>query len=1139
MRISFAYLFLLIGGIQLLSASNSRGQGLEDIMVTIEVNDGKLETLFKRIEHQTQLTFAYLPSDVQKYNRITLRPGKQSVKIVLDQALRSTELGYKTIENSVIIFPKKDSMKEDNPGSRSSESSLNQKRDDFTPSRELKIVDVLESFKPLELYNKRLVLNVTGQVTDVNGEPLIGVNILVKGTNKGTTTDIDGMFTLEDVGDQDILVVSFIGYESQELQIAGRSNINIIMREDAQLLDEVVVVGYGVQKKVNLTGAVESIKGDRIANQQVAQTSQALTGLVPGLTAIQSSGQPGKDNAALRIRGIGSIGASNNPLILIDGVEGDLNSVDANDIADISVLKDASSAAIYGSRASNGVIIITTKRAQKGGLSVNYKNYLGYQSINNQPEYLGALDFLRYSGASQQEIDEYAENNKTNPDIYPNTDWVKEVFTENGFQQYHNLRVNGGTERVGVLASLSFLDQSANIKTFDFVRYNGRFNTDIKLSDKIDFNFDLNFSRSKTTQPSFNLQEVIRQTYRVPPIYHAIHSDGSWGDAWNGQNPIAVVTDGGYDDDLANYFRGVLKANFRPIPELNFSLMYSPENNDGYRKIFIRSYETITDWVSKSTRKVPNRNSLSQSNSRTFTNNFNFVGSYDKTIGNHYFSLLGGYEFIKTDYEGFGASRTDFILQDYQVLNAGSEENDANNGSATHSSLVSYFSRAKYSFKERYLFEANIRRDASSRFDKNNRVGIFPSLSFGWRLSEEEIIKDLDLFSSLKFRASWGELGNQQIGSDFPYVSSIGLGSNFVFNDAVVTGASQNVLANKAIMWETTETTNFGIDVGLLDSRFNFSFDYFVRKTKDILLALPIPLVIGLNPSTQNAGNVENKGWDFSANWVDDIGDFSYNIGINVSDVKNRVTNLAGIGPIISGNNIIEVGSPINMIYGYETIGVFQSQEAISSAPSQFGSLQIGNLQYKDQLTIDSNGDGIPDQADGLINPDDRVILGNPFPTLSYGMDLSAGFKGFDLFVSIQGVGKRDVLLTGDVSWALFNAGKIQKWQAEEFWTPENPNSKFPKISPTSAGSNDIQTSSTWVFDASYLRVRNVGLSYTVPRRVLDKISVGNLRVYLSGQNVLTFDKLPPGVDPLTPNGTSGGHYPIPQNYIVGIDLTF
>ncbi|HLT93548.1 MAG TPA: TonB-dependent receptor, partial [Membranihabitans sp.] len=1000
-------------------------------------------------------------------------------------------------------------------------------------------VDLLSSISPMELYNRRLVLNVNGRVVDSNGEPLIGVNILVKGTNKGTTTDFDGQFILEDIDDQAVLMLSYIGYHSQEISVDGRRDISIVMLEDIQTLDEVVVVGYGTQKKVNLTGAVESIKGDRIANQQVAQTSQALTGLVPGLTAIQSSGQPGKDNAALRIRGIGSIGASNNPLILIDGVEGDVNSVDANDIADISVLKDAASAAIYGSRASNGVIIITTKRAQKGGLSVNYKNYLGVQSINNQPEYLGALEFLRYSGSTQEEIDAYAENNRTNPDVYPNTDWVEEVFTENGFQQYHSLRVNGGTDRVGVLASFSFLDQGANIKTFDFERYNGRFNTDIKVSDKIDLNFDLNFSRSKTTQPSFNLQEVIRQTYRIPPIYHAIHSDGSWGDAWNGQNPIAVVTDGGYDDDHTNYFRGVFKANYRPIPELNFSLMYSPENNDGYRKIFIRSYETITDWESKSTRKVPNRNSLSQSNARSFTNNFNAIGSYDKTLGNHNFSLLAGYEFIKSQYETFGASRTDFILQDYQVLNAGSEENDGNSGSATHSSLVSYFSRAKYSFKERYLFEANIRRDASSRFDNDHRVGIFPSVSVGWRLSEEAFIKDMDLFSNLKLRASWGQLGNQQIGSDFPYVSSIGLGSNYIFNDAVVTGASQNVLANKGIMWETTETTNVGVDVGLFESQFVFTFDYFVRQTNDILLALPIPLVIGLNPSTQNAGNVENKGWDFSATWVDDIGDFSYSIGGNISDVKNKVTNLAGIGPIISGTRIIEVGSPIDMIYGYESAGVFQSEEAIAAAPSQFGSLQIGNLQYKDQLTIDTNGDGIPDQADGLINPDDRVKLGNPFPTLTYGMDLNAGYKGFDLLVALQGVGKRDVLLTGDVSWALFNAGKIQKWQAEEFWTPENPDSRYPKISPTSAGSNDIQTSSTWIFDASYLRVRNVTLSYTFPRALMNKLTLGGLRLYLSGQNVMTFDKLPTGVDPLTPTGTSGGHYPVPQNFLMGVDLTF
>lgn len=982
--------------------------------------------------------------------------------------------------------------------------------------------------------------SVGGRVTDAAGTPLPGVTVVVKSTSAGIVTGTDGSYSIADVPENATLVFSFVGMKSQEIAVAGRNTVDVQMEEETIGLEEVVAIGYGTQKKVNLTGSVESIGGDQIARQPVAQTSQALIGLAPGLTAIQSSGQPGNDKASLRIRGIGSIGASNDPLILIDGVAGDINSIDPNDIADISVLKDAASASIYGSRASNGVILITTKRAQKGGISVSYKNYFGWQKPTTQPKFLGALDFLKYSGESQDKIDEYAANMKTNPDVYPDTDWVKEVFSEDGFEQYHNLSVNGGTGKIGVLASLSYTDQDANIPSYRYKRYNGRFNSDFRVSEKFSINFDLSFTKAENNQPTPELEYVVRQAYRLPPIYHAVHSDGSWGDGWGGQNPVAALHDGGYRNSFSNSFSGILKASYTPLEGLQFSAMYAPGYSDGYNKSFVRTYQTIMDWEAKTTRTVPDRNRLSQSNARSFTDNFNALATYSKRLNEHNFSVLGGYEFIKYEYEDFGASRTDFILQNYQVLNAGSEENDANNGRATHTGLVSYFGRANYSFKERYLLEANIRRDASSRFDKNKRVGVFPSFSAGWRLSEETFIKNLDLFSNLKVRASWGQLGNQQIGSDFPYASSISLGStNYVFNDAVATGAAQQVLANKDIKWETTETTNIGLDAGLLDQRLTLSVEYYSRKTKDILLQLPIPLVIGLDPSTQNAGNVENKGWDFSLDWQDKVGDLQYGAKFNFSDVRNEVTNLAGIGPIINGNAIIEVGSPINLIYGYETIGIFQDETAIHDAPSQIGTLKPGNLQYKDQLTVDTDEDGVPDQGDGVINSNDRVTLGNQFPKMTFGIDLNAAYKGFDLFVSLQGVGKRDVLLGGDLVWPLFNAGKIQNWQVNEFWSPENTGAAFPVIAPTSFGSNDIQPSSTWVFDASYLRVRNVTLGYTLPKSLLGKTGLDNFRIYCSGQNLFTFDNLPEGIDPLVPNDSQGAIYPITSSVIIGIDVKF
>jgi TonB-linked SusC/RagA family outer membrane protein len=568
--------------------------------------------------------------------------------------------------------------------------------------------------------------------------------------------------------------------------------------------------------------------------------------------------------------------------------------------------------------------------------------------------------------------------------------------------------------------------------------------------------------------------------------------------------------------------------------------MYAPEYDDAYTSAFTKMYKTIIDWTTKTTRYYPSRNGLSQSNSKAFTSNFNALATYTKTFSDNSFTALLGYEFIKYEWANFGASRQDFILDKFEVLNAGSAESDGNSGSATHSGLVSYFGRLNYSFREKYLLEANLRRDASSRFNEENRVSYFPSFSAGWRLSKESFIEDIGLFSDLKLRFSWGRLGNQQIGSDFPYASSIVIGSsNFVFNNAIVTGATQNVLANSLIQWETTETTNLGLDAGFFKQKLTLTADYYMRKTNDILLSLPIPYVIGLSPSMQNAGNVENKGWDLSLGWEDSRGDFSYFARLNFSDVINKVTNLSGVGPIISGISITDVGIPIGSIYGFESSGIFQDQDEINSAPTQFGTLVPGNIRYTDQLTVDTNSDGVPDQVDGKINPDDRVVIGNPFPRLSFGLNMGAEYKGFDFSLNLQGVGKRDILLQADMVWPLWNAGKIQKWHLEECWSPDNTDAKYPVIKATSSGSNDAQMSSTWVFNAAYLRLRNISLGYTLPEKLFNDLFVKGVRVYVSGINLLTLDKLPAGVDPLVPNGAGGGIFPVTSNFSIGLDVRF
>jgi TonB-linked SusC/RagA family outer membrane protein len=986
---------------------------------------------------------------------------------------------------------------------------------------------------------------VSGKVTDEGGELILGASVLLKGTSIGTITDADGKYSLSAADANGMLVFSYIGFQTAEVPINGRSVIDQSMTSIATELGEVVVVGYGTQKKVNLTGSVVNISGKEIANQPVMQTSNALIGKMPGVTVTQNSGQPGSDAAGIKIRGIGTLGNSD-PLVLIDGVPGNMNGVDPRDIADISVLKDAASASIYGSRAANGVILVTTKRGEGGAIKVNYNGYVGWQSPTELPEYLGGYEYMTLYNLARQNIgqsaaytqayiDGWQANHLTDPDQYPNTDWVDQVFTENGFQQHHSVQLSGGTDMAKVMASLSYMDQGGNIANYNYKRYNARINTDLKVSDKVNFNFDLNMRRSVRDQPSAGLTYVVREAFRDPPIYASKFSDGTWGPGWSGQNPVASAQAGGINEEHFNYVRAIIRANYEPIKGMNLSVMYSPQFNDDQAHNFRKQYE-FYNYGDAAPSRYPTRNSLTQQNTKTLNNNLNAIATYEKTVGDHFFKGLVGYELITNDYSWFRASRDNYALQDYEQLNAGSRDNMQNEGSSNEWGLQSYFARLNYDFKGKYLFEANVRRDGSSRFAEGQKYGTFPAFSAGWRVSEESFFDGVGFINDLKLKASWGQLGNQNIG-EYPFASTIALGQDYLFGGNVVSGAAQLDLANKGISWETTETTNFGIDLGMLQNRLTISAEYYVRNTSDILLRLPIPMTLGLNAPYQNAGKVRNTGWDLALGWSDEINDFSYGVNFNISNVNNEVVDLLGTGPHISGSHITQEGYPINSIFGYKSAGLFQSQEEVDAAPTQIGAIAPGDIRYVNQLTVDTDGDGVFDASDNVINAEDRTIIGNPFPRYMYGMNLNAGFKGFDLSVMLQGIGKRDVLATGDAIWAFQNGGKIQQWHLD-YWTPENPDASYPRLVATTSH-NNFQSTDYWVFDASYLRVRNLTFGYTLPRGMMEKISVNRLRLYFSGQNLLNFHNMPQGWDPEIPNETTGDLYPITKVYSFGIDLTF
>ncbi|SIQ36200.1 SusC/RagA family TonB-linked outer membrane protein [Maribacter ulvicola] len=986
---------------------------------------------------------------------------------------------------------------------------------------------------------------VTGEVTDAQGLPLAGANIIEQNTTNGVQSDFDGKFAIKTSVGQ-VLVVSYIGFKSQNITVGTSNTINVTLIEDAASLEEVIVVGYGTQQKTSLTGSVATIDANELEKQPVLQASQALQGLSPGLTAIQSSGQPGSDGASLRVRGVNSINNSSSPTIIIDGIEGSLDGLEMSDISNISVLKDAGAAAIYGNRGANGVILITTKRAKLGKASISYNSYVGFQKPTNQPKPVDALTYLEIT-EDDALLQEYLAN-PNDKDNYPDTDWIDLLFSESGFMQSHNVTVSGGSEAVRTRASFSYQEQEGNIPNFGTERFQGRINTDFKVSDKLKIGTDLNFRRTETT--SARGGNGVNGAYRQPAIFPAIYSDGTFALPSTGGNPISDVRQTGQNVGQGNYLRALLKATYSPIPELTISATYSPEHAESYSTNYSPQYEVVEFFGSDPILRSSGTNNeiqLTNGNSRSFTDNFFATAQFSKNFKKHYVSVLAGYEFLKNKNTSFNATRYGFAISGLEVLNAGSEENDSNSGSADQYGLESVFGRFNYAYDNKYLLEFVLRRDASSRFSPENRTGNFPSISAGWRITEENFMQGDDFFDNLKLFGSWGQLGNQVLldgnGNliNFPYSALISLGNGHYLNEGVVQTAAQSVLSNPGISWETAEKTNIGLDFSILNNRLSGTVEYYNNETNDLLGTQQIPSTTGLGSPQANIFSLKNSGVDLDLQWEDTIGEhFNYFVGGNFATVKNEVTNLNGVDFIINGSSITQVGEPLGSIYGYETVSIFQTQEEIDAAPAQFGTLEPGDLQYRDINGRDANGE-LTGEPDGIINSDDRKIIGNSFPSKTFAFNFGFNYKTIDFSVNAIGVTDREVFLTRNLVQPLFNAGNIFEYHLTQSWTPENPNARFPILKNYSGASNNSVTNSTYVFDASYLRIRNITLGYTVPKVALEKVDfLSKVRIYATGQNLLTFNNdLPDGIDVLIPNGSQGNVYPLTTSYTFGINVTF
>ncbi|WP_207513911.1 TonB-dependent receptor [Longitalea luteola] len=1056
--------------------------------ITLSKKNATLDQIFWEISRQSKYEFVYDAGMLREAKTVDIQVVNAPLDKVLNECFAGQPLTYTVLQNMIIV-----------------------KR------------------KPVQTTVAPPPPPITGKVTNEKGEPLAGATVRVKGTDKMIVADVNGQFSFADLPENTVLIISYTGYIQNEIAVKGQNSLHVVLKETAADLNSVVVVGYGTQKKVNLTGSVATIKNEDLKVRPVGQTSAALQGLAPGVTVTQRSGQPGGDAGNIRIRGIGTLGDSD-PMVLIDGIEGTMNNVDPNTIESISILKDAASSAIYGSRAANGVILITTKRAKGNQLSVNYDAYGGWQRPTNLPKMVNAIDHMLLTNEayvnvgraplySDDLIDKYRTEGPANRDLYPETDWQKEVLTGSGFQQNHFVSVNGGTDKIKSFASFGYFNQKGVIETTDFTRYMFRNNTDFKFSDKLGARFDLQFINAVQMEPGRGAENVFHWMNRIPANQAGYNTDGSWGEGWNGDNPIAFSRVGGTAKNSQRSGTLNFSLNYQPFKWLRSELTVAPVIGETITKTFNRVVQTYKPDGTVSNFLSPARSALTETSNKSLRNNVRATITFEKDLQLHELKLLAGFsrEDFRNDY--ISAYRDGFILPDYPVLAAGDAVNQKSNGNSAEWALQSLFTRLNYNYKEKYLFEANLRYDGSSRFAPGNKYGLFPSMSAGWRISQENFMEPLaHIITDMKIRASWGQLGNQNIGN-YPFASQIEFGAS-TLGKQIVNTAALNTAANVDISWETTEMANIALDLALF-SNLSITAEYYDKKSRDILYVLDIPLIMGLSAPPQNVGVVSNKGWELGVNYNGAIRDFKYHVNVNVSDVRNKVMDLRGINR--TGLTVSREGYPIASIYGLEAIGYFVDDKDVADHAQQFGIVKPGDLKYKDQ------------NNDRIINDLDNVVIGSTIPRYTYGINLGASYKGFNLSAMIQGVGKADGYLYRQGIMPFYEGGTVQE-QHKDHWTPDNPHAAFPRLAFSEV--NNEKNSSFWMKNAAYMRLKNIQIGYTFPGAWSRKLGMRNLRLYVNGSNVFTLDKFWNGYDVESPVGI-GNSYPQVKVFSFGLNANF
>jgi len=1122
-------LVMLVVGFSSIAASTYA----QNTLLTVVAENEPLETILKKIEKQSEFLFFYNIGEINTKEKLSIKKTKSNITEILDEISRKTGIAYVIKDRHIVL-------------------TIHSER------------GTIESVIPQQTGRK-----ITGTITDINGDPLIGATISVKGSTTATMTDVDGKFSLE-VSEGAILQVSYIGYNPQELPVAGKQVFDIVLSEDTRALDEVIVVGYGTQKKANLTGAVAQVSGEVLKDRQVTNIGQALQGTVGNLF-ITTTGDPGGVGtpSSFNVRGTTSINGGG-PLFVVDGVPAsNIDNLNPADIESVTVLKDAASSAIYGARAAYGVILVTTKKGSMQKTVVSYSGMIATSSPTKLPKQANSLEFAqtynaaaKNSGLSNPFTDDHIERIKqymkdpnsipvTTPDagdpsVYgfenanANTEWFKEYLKSNYFSHKHDLSVSGGQKAITYFMSLGYYDQGGILRHGDeeFNRINTTANLHAEPLPWLRFDVRMRYSRSKTDNPypySGNNGNWFHFIGTRQPIWPAVNPDGNYSMISN----IPTFYNGARDKVLANDFWLTGAVEIEPIKNWLINVDYTHNKADSKR---ISHEGKIYGYKVDGSKYAYYANtSIGESAIMDTYNSLNVYTSFVKQLNKHYFKALVGQQVELAQFYTLSGSRRDVMVDNIPSMGVATGQQFSSDG-ISEWSTVGTFARLNYNYDEKYLLEVNARYDGTSRFPKGNRFGLFPSVSVGYNIAREGFWKvDKNIINDLKIRASYGSLGNQSV-SNYIYFATIPVNAQlgYILNNTRPNYLGAPGLVSSDITWETSNTFDIGLDAAFLNNRLTVSFDWYTRNTLDMLgPANALPATLGSAVPLTNNADLRTRGFELNIGWKHYVNDdFQYDVSLVLSDYLSKVTKYNNPTGLLS---TYYEGQTIGEYWGYESRGLIQTEEQLKNMADQslyWGTWNLGDVEY-----VDQNDDKVINYGKNTLDDHgDYKVIGNNTPRFQFGINAGFKWKGFDMNMFFQGIAKRDLWLGGTMFYGLTGGYGSQVWKSTlDYWSPENKGAYFARPYHTGEIGKNQAVNSHYMQNAAYIRLKNLQVGYTVPKRITKKISVERLRFFLTGENLFTISGIHENFDPEVATGGwgSGKIYPLMRTFSFGLNIDF